>query len=87
MPPRYNPFSEWPIKNRNICWTTSRGSLLSLLTGSFFTKPYFNQFILAFPVLMVLIGLGMMVQRASSNTVLQTIVEDDKQRESCARFM
>jgi len=29
-------------------------------------------------VLMVIVGLGMMLQMASSNTVLQTIVEDDK---------
>jgi MFS family permease len=29
-------------------------------------------------ILMVFVGFGMMVQMASSNTILQTIIEDDK---------
>ena len=38
----------------------------------------FSRFIALSLVLMVLIGLGMMLQMASSNTILQTIVDEDK---------
>jgi MFS family permease len=37
-----------------------------------------SRFILLSLVLMVIIGFGMMLQMASSNTILQTIVDDDK---------
>ena len=37
-----------------------------------------SRFFLLSLVLMVIIGLGMMLQMASSNTILQTIVDDDK---------
>lgn len=45
---------------------------LSLVAFSFS-----NHFVLSFG-LMIFIGLGMMLQMASSNTIIQTIVEDDK---------
>lgn len=38
----------------------------------------FSRFQVLSMVLMVIIGLGMMLQMASSNTILQTIVDDDK---------
>jgi MFS family permease len=38
----------------------------------------FNKLLVTSLVLMLFIGLGMMVQTAASNTVLQTIIEDDK---------
>jgi len=38
-------------------------------------------------VLMVIIGLGMMLQMASSNTILQTIVDDDKRGRVMSFYM
>ena len=38
----------------------------------------FSRFFLLSLALMVIVGLGMMLQMASSNTILQTIVDDDK---------
>jgi MFS family permease len=43
----------------------------------------FSRFFLLSLAVMVIVGLGMMLQMASSNTILQTIVDDDK----CGRVM
>jgi MFS family permease len=57
------------------------GKIIPLASGIFglglVAFSYSGYFWLSMP-LMVLIGLGMMLQMASTNTILQTIVEDDK---------
>jgi MFS family permease len=55
--------------------------IIPLATGLFglglIAFSFSRVFLLSF-VLMIIIGLGMMLQMASSNTILQTIVDDDK---------
>lgn len=57
------------------------GKLLTLAVGTFGTGLIFfsmSHVITLSLLLMVVIGLGMMMQMASSNTILQTLVDDDK---------
>jgi MFS family permease len=57
------------------------GRIIPLAAGLFGTGLIILSFIKIYPItliLMVLTGLGMMLHTASSNTILQTITEDDK---------
>ena len=57
------------------------GKLLTIAAGIFGTGLIFFSFshVISLSLLMmVVIGLGMMLQMASSNTILQTLVDDDK---------
>ncbi len=55
--------------------------VIAIATGTFglsLVAFSFSRFFTLSLVLMVLVGLGMMLQMASSNTIIQTVVDDDK---------
>ena len=64
--------------NKGALWAVTYGDLMSYLMIFFLILFSFSNIFVLSLGLMVIVGLGMMLQMASSNTLLQTIVEDDK---------